>query len=418
MPSYSLEEYPALQRWTGRSRKILIFTSLVSGIVTFPGIRFYAMCGNTGFFYSVLGPFLLTLVSFTISVYGYSYVFERYPLTTTWKERLRLHWVILFVASVLVCTSSYFAIINLGGPRCLQRKLQSDLMTAEKAFDEIVLVRRMEKSLLVPLSLAADKTGVLAEGEQKGTLSRKDGNGKVVANVTGLKRSFTKLADTLESSLAEHENEAAEGQVILEDIRGIMNDEQIGVRQRAALIVPLFNALNEKFTALKISAVPGIVSAVQNIDKTSLARGAYMDTAMEAIKTPIQKIKQEILKQVAAIKRQKEPRIPRFHVADEEQAIVAFPEAALFSIVFALSVDVGIPILCLACLFLIGHRETKKQNTFQGWSHGTSQSFGVTQNGAQPRAGHGSLWSTNNTTNRPGHKPGPNRGDIPEPPAA
>ena len=416
MPMNDLD-YPALQRWTWRCKKVLFFTSIVSGITTFLGIRTYAMEGEAGLFQSVIGPLLLTLVSIVVSIFGYSYVFERYPLTKTPEERNRLHLVILAVSVLLICVSSYFSVLNLGGPRSLRRKLQADLMEAEQAFDGIVLVRRMEKSLLVPLSLAGGKMAVLSDGERKGTLSRREGDGKVAANVAGLQKNFLELADALESSLADHENEAAEGQVVLEDIRGIMNDEKIDVREKAAMIVPLFNDLNAKFTGLKISVVPSIVTAVRNIEDTSLARGAYMDTALEAIKTPIQKTKQEILKQVAIIKQQKEPVIPRFHVVDEEQAIFAFPEAALFSIVFALSLDAGIPILCLFCLYFIGRREASKQIS-RGWNYGTNQTYGVAKTGAQSNTNAGFLWKTNNAANHQRNKPGANRGDRPEPPIA
>ena len=410
-------EYPVLQRWTGRTKKILILASLISGITTFQGIATYAMDGETGLFKSVIGPLLLTIVSVAVSIFTYSYAYERYPLAKTWEERNRVHIIIFFVSILLICVSSYFTIINLGGPRSLLRKLQSDLIEAEEAFDEIVLLRRMEKELLVPLSLAAGKTATFAKGEEKGTLSRKDGNGKVVANVTGLSANFTKLEEALESSLADHEIEADEGHIILEDIRGILNDEKMSAREKAAMVVPLFNSLNGVFAALKISAVPAIVAAVQNIDDTSLARGSYMDTALEAIKTPIQKTKQEILKQVALIKQHKEPIIPRFHMVDEEEAIWQHAEAALFSIVFALSLDVGIPILGLFCLFFIGRREIRQQQ--RGWnSYGTNHQVGITGAGAQPNANAGSLWRTNGTASRRGDQSGQNRRNRPEPPVA
>ena len=415
--SYSLEEYPVLQKWTRRSKKFVFFSSIASGVTTYGGFQTYAMGGGDGLFHSVFGPLLLTSISFSLSVFGYSYLYERYPLARNQDERARLHIIILFITAVLLVTSSYFSVISLGGPRCLERKLQADLMKAEQVFDEIVKLRRMEEGLVGPLKLAAEKSGVLADGERNGTLSRKTGEGKVLANVSALKKGYADIAEILEDSLAEHEDEAAEGRIILENIRGITNDETIDTKEKALMIAPLFNALNKQLTGLSISAVPSVVTAVQNIDDTNLARGQYMETALEAIKKPVQKTKQEILKQVTLIKQHREPVVPHFHIVDAEQAVFAFPEAALFAVAFATSVDAGIPIFCLFCLFFIGRRESNRQLT-AGWNYGTNYQIGATGARPQPDANPGSLWTTNHAANRQRNKPRADCGDRPKPPAA
>ena len=238
----------------------------------------------------------------------------------------------------------------------------------------------------------------------------------MAANLRGLRRGYEDIADTLESSIATHENAAAEGQIILEDIRGILNDGDLDVQEKSAMIVPLFNALNAQLTELRLSAVPAVTSFVQNIESVYLSKGSYMDSVLDAIKKPVEKTKQEILKQVTLIRRQKEPVVPRFHVVDAEQAIFQYPDAVWASLVYAVSLDIGFPLMCLSFLYLLGRRETAFQTT-RGWSHGHSYSQ-KNKAGAQPDAGHGFLWNTNPSANPKGDQSRPGRGDRPEPPAA
>ena len=168
MQSYSLEEYPALQRWTRRSRIALAIVSLISGIMTFRGLKAYGMGGNDGLFQSFFGPLLLTAVSVLVALFGYSYVFERYPRAGTPQERHRLHLVIVFISVVLLSTSTWFSLVGLASGRCLERSLQSGLLEAERVFDELVAVRRMEKSMLAPLQLGAGQSDVLVKSEHDG----------------------------------------------------------------------------------------------------------------------------------------------------------------------------------------------------------------------------------------------------------
>jgi hypothetical protein len=419
MQSYSLEEYPTLQKWTRRSQVALLIVTLISGIFVYRGIKAYGLGGDDGLFQSFFGPLLLAFVSLLIAMFGYSYLFERYPLARTPQERTRLHFIIAFIAVVLLSTSTYFAMIGLASERCLLRSLESGLLQAEKVFDEMVMIRRTEKSLLAPLKLGAGQSKVLVKSEHEGGPSGRKGIGRVSATLKGLQSGYEDIADTLESSITAHENASTEGQIILEDIRGILNDGDLGVREKSEMIVPLFNELNAQLTELRLSAVPAVLSFVQNVDDLYLSKGAYMESVLDAIRKPVEKTKQEVLKQVTLIRRQKEPVIPRFHVMDAEQAIFEYPQAVWAALVYTLSLDIGFPLMCLTFLVNLSRRESRTQvTTGRSWSHGYSETYGRSDGVSESDPRHGHLWNTNPAANRKGDKPGQDNRNRPEPPVA
>ena len=415
MEQYTLDEYPALQRWTTRCRAAMAAVAVISGIMTFRGLKAYGMGGNDGLFQSFFGPLLLTSVSVLIAMFGFSYVFERYPRARTPETRYKLRLVIVFISIVLISTSTWFSLVGLASTRCLERSLQSGLLEAERVFDELVAVRRSEKSMLTPLQLGAGQSTVLVKNEQGGGLSGRKGKGRIASNLRGLQRGYQDIADTLENNITDNEAAATEGQLILEEIRGILNDDKLDVKKKSALIVPLFNALNAQLAALQLSSVPAVTSFVQNIDEVYLSEGTYMSSVLDVIRKPVEKTKQEILKQVTQIRRQKEPVVPRFHVIDAEQAIFQYPDAVWASLVYAVSLDIGFPLMCLSFLIILGRKENNFR-TARGLSHGHFMQTAAA--GASFNPAHESLWRTNNSKDHQGNKSRSNRGNGQESPVA
>ncbi len=347
-------DYQQYSQWSKRSVCLLVFSSVLSGIFTFNGLL-----GDYSFGFALL----MASIGVVMSVAAFSFLFSQFP-KAGWQKRKRLLWVGLVASVLLLLTSTQYSIFGLSGDKAKLHHLSVSLKQAEDKFSEIISIRKREQRLIPSLqNMEGVFRGMASREVTGGALSRKVGHGPVSANLAGLSQGYKEAVSTLKRQDRAVNSLFTRGSRLLDDIRGVVNDQELPVNAKNEQVQRKFMKLNTLFAEAQNSVLPSIVSLVERIDSLFTAGSdRETDEVLKGVVQPLAESKTLILSQIAELGSQ-EIRVPSFRVMGSQEAVITYWGICLPGFSYALAIDLVIPIMLL--FFLTYLASGSDQNDFR-----------------------------------------------------
>lgn len=342
------------EKYARRSKILVLYLSLISGGLTFLGLRDPY---ETGMIKSYLLPLIFTTASVSAALYFWPYIFDTMRKQDK-SNRLSLVIVVLIMSVTLFFTSTIHVITVMGGDKARRHHLQLMLKQCDRNIERANQNLEGLKGLLPVLKALHQKYALMAYREYRyGDIGGRRGRGPVVARLNEIASRFKQILKTLSSANLNSEQVLSQIRSSQTYLKNIL-DQRSTLESKEKQIRSKLEGLNRSFLQLDQSTRAHIRSMIQGIDQGLLTGSSKRRSHRRAkaayaiIQVSLETDKTAMLKRMNSFRPQK-LYTTRFTLLSPLDACMRYPSHIVSQIVLALAIDLLIPWGFLFTLLLL-----------------------------------------------------------------